>query len=156
MGCLTIELRGGPDQLARISRQLKEEANRGLRLELDRALREAVAPLRQALPESARQTLPRRGGLADQVAASRVGVRRIPVSRGGGLRLVATNNRALRNLDRGRLRHPVFGRDDWVTQPVTPGWWSKPIEDAGPQVQAAVQEAVGRVADRIERAGRGL
>ena len=151
-----IELRGGPEQLARISRQLREEANRGLRRELDKALREAVAPLRTALPESARETLPKRGGLAGQIAASRISVRRIPAARGGGLRLTATNPRALRLLNRGRVRHPVFGREPWVTQKVRPGWWDRPIEQAGPDVQAAVKEAVGRVADRIERAGRGL
>lgn len=154
---MSVELRGGPEQLARITRQLREEANRGLQRELNKALSEATKPLRGKLADSARTTLPKRGGLADQIAASRIGTRRVPVSRGGGLRLTATNKKALRLLDRGKVRHPVFGdQENWVTQKIEPGWWSRPILDAGEDAQKAVQEAVGRVADRIERAGRGL
>lgn len=160
---MSVELRGGPEQLARISRQLKEEANRGLQRELTRALTEATKPLKDELRKSARSTLPSSGGLAERIAGSRFGTRRVVKGNQAGVRLTATNKHGLMNLDRGRLRHPVFAdssqtRDEWtwVTQRITPGWWTQPLKAGTPEAGKKIEEAIGRVSDRIERAGRGL
>lgn len=65
-----IEQRGVAD-LARITQQLKG-APREVRRELFRALQQATRPLIDAAREGARDTLPKAGGLAEQVAAAKI------------------------------------------------------------------------------------
>jgi hypothetical protein len=50
---------------------------------------------------------------------------------------------------RGRLRHPVFGRNVWVDQTVKSGWWTRPTEAIGPDVRNvdAAMDAMARKLD---------
>jgi hypothetical protein len=87
--------------------------------------------------------------LADRVVNARFSVK-TKAGRNPAVMLRATdaNGRAinLNALDHGHVRHPVFGnRDVWVAQPVTEGWWSKPMEAGIPAVTAEVIAAVNRV-----------
>jgi hypothetical protein len=144
-----IEIQGA-DQLAQLSRQLKETAARGLRRELSKALNEATKPVKQAARESARDILPRHGGLNEKVANSKFTTRRSA----NGLRVQAKNSYALKRLDEGVLQHPVFGhREHWVTQRVTAGWWSTPMEKLAPTAREEISRAMQRIADQI---GRGV
>jgi hypothetical protein len=67
--------------------------------------------------------------------------------------------RKLRNLDEGRLTHPLWGdREHWHTQTgtaqgVTPGWFSGPAEAATPRVRAAIERALDDVAERATSKG---
>ena len=141
-----IEIRGG-DNLPELARELKALGEKDLAKELTQAIGRAMKPVKAAIRESARDTLPQQGGLNERVARSRISQRR----NRNGLRLVAAGGRR-DLLDKGRLRHPVFGRDNsWVEQRVTPGWWSKPVEAAEDEVRREIEKAMDDVVRKLNR-----
>lgn len=146
---MSIEVRG-VEQLERLSKALKDAGRKDLQRELSQGIAAALKPLSNELKTSALRVLPRRGGLAARVAQSQF---RLVKHTDRGVRLSATNrNIALRQLDKGTVRHPVFGnRDVWVIQTIDPNWWSGPVEQVGPGVHRNVQVAMNRVARKIER-----
>jgi hypothetical protein len=142
----------GADQLRRLARQLKEAGDRTLARELNKAIRKAVEPLKAELPDSARDTLPSRGGLAERVAQSKIGISR----RKQGLRLVAKNKYQLKRMDKGSVRHPVFGNTEvWALQFITPGWFTRRAEEHREAIQDEVVAAMDSVASQIERGTAG-
>lgn len=129
-----------------------------------RNIRAAVVPLPPKIQDSARQTLPKSGGLADLVASSKFTTTTsfIPKTAGVQLRMKAVNQATVDKraraksagkryptspshdlvaIDQGRLRHPTYGRDPWVTQPVPRGFFSRPVVESMPEIQAAVMAA---------------
>jgi hypothetical protein len=144
---VSIEIKGA-QQLASLSKALKVAGEKELQQELSKSITHAMVPLRAAAKTSALTTLPRRGGLNRRVARSSMRTRRSQ----RGIRLEAKNEYALGQLDRGRVRHPVFGnRKVWVTQRVPPDWWTRPTDEAAPGVRAAISAAMDVVAAKIER-----
>lgn len=139
----------GADQLERVGRQLKELGDKDLRKELFRGFNRATKPLKIAVRTSAELRLPKRGGLNRFVAASRLSTRTRVSGKNVGVRIVAAKRGSdVEAIDRGRLRHPVFGnRRVWVTQQITPGWFTVPLV-AG---ERTVQRELLQVIDDIER-----
>jgi hypothetical protein len=149
-GGVVIQIRG-PEQLATLRKVLESAAT-----DLDRRLvahgMVTAKAVTGATQESARRTLPRRGGLGRRVAAAKVTTKRYKAPRAGGVKVIATSEDSLRLIDRkGVIRHPVFGnRDVWVTQKVPAHWHTRPSEAVGAKVGArelikAVDEVVGRI-----------
>ena len=59
---------------------------------------------------------------------------------------------APRRLNRvGGWRHPVFGRNVWVTQVGAPGWFDDAIRAAGPGAEQRVQQVLTDLAERLSR-----
>lgn len=141
----------GVEELAKLSRALKEAGERGLQRELSKGIGEALKPLKDDLRRSARATLPERGGLAERVARSQIRTVRANSARRTGVRVKVTNmdDYALRRLDRGQLRHPVPGTDKWVDQRVPSGWWTNPTTGAQPAIARQIELAVKRVAAKL-------
>lgn len=143
-----IEVRGA-DQLAALARALKEAGEKGLQRELARGIAKAVRPFKAAVANSASDTLPSSGGLAARAAAGSVPrVRR----NANGVRMVATGKqglKGLRALNAGTVRHPVYGRDAWVSQSVAPGFWDRAVEEVAPEVRKGIEEAMDAVAKKI-------
>lgn len=139
----------GADDLARLSRRLKEAGDKDLNRELRKGIQRATKPLKEAAKRSARERLPKRGGLNEWVAKSKFSVRTSSSQRSARVRLVASRGKTdERAINRGRLRHPVFGnRKVWVTQDVTPGWFTKPMVEG----LAPVQREVLKVMDDITK-----
>jgi hypothetical protein len=118
----------GADKLDRLARDLREGGNVKLRNHMSLRMMEAV---RLALPEfskSAIEILPKRGGLNVWVGGS---LKAVPVLKLRGkdvaIRVKITVPKArgqadVDTLERGRLKHPVFGRPvrvtPWVIQVV--------------------------------------
>lgn len=147
----------GGEKLAAVSRALKAAGERDLERSLDRRVREPLEALKPLFGPSALRTLPKRGGLAADIARSRVTVRRYSAGRYPGIRLVAANSYGLRRKDQGKVRHPVFAdqaqtRDEWawVDQDVTPGWFSNVTEPARDDIARAVDRALDDVVRLIE------
>jgi hypothetical protein len=142
----------GPEDLARLSRVLKAVGDKDLQRELSKAIQAAMLPVREELPRSA-QRLPRRGGLAARVAASKTRIQRRNTGRAVGVRLRVDNEDNIRRIDKGTVRHPVFGR--WRAgvkpQPVKPGWFTDPTDAARPAFAAAVDRAQNDIAAKIDR-----
>ena len=157
---MTVEIRGGGEEFAAISRRLKEAGATDLQRELSRAVVKALTPLKKELPKSALARLPSRGGLAEQIAKTRFRVRRSASVQRPGLRLEARNVYDLIRLDDGTLRHPVFADSSearqswtWVDQKVSPGWFTEPANAAAPKIRAEIRRAMQAVADKIDRGG---
>ena len=137
-----FEVRGAQD-LARLSKRLKDAGRNDLRKELLRGVRESGASTVLEIRDSALENLPRRGGLAEKVSAEKASVRSTWAA--GGARVSLRRKRG-RGLNEGRLRHPVYGnRDVWVQQPVNRNWFDDPIRDAAPTIRKRIELVVKTV-----------
>lgn len=138
----------GADQLADLSKRLRQAGEKDLRREMHRGIRRAAGPLIADAREHARATLPKHGGLNERVARSKFSVR-ARSGRDPGVRIIAKGVDA--RLDKaGRDRHPVFGdRHVWVVQQVRPGWFRIPMERGAPRVRRELLLAFHVVARRL-------
>ena len=137
----------GANELQALSAKLKRLARGDLRREMLASIRKAAAPLAEAAQKSAAENLPKSGGLAADVASSRVVVRTRATGSSARVRLQETSRHNTRSMDKGRIYHPTFGHDPKVVQRITPGFFSKPMEEGSPHVR----EAIVRVLDDINR-----
>jgi hypothetical protein len=146
----------GADRLEKVAKALKDGGHKELKKQLLRGFREAGKPVIREIRASALEKLPRGGGLAALVAGSQIGVRTRLGGNTVGVQIRGTNRslQGLRRLDRGELRHPVFGnREVWVGQggSVTPGWFSKPIESSEGRIRSHMASVLNEVAAKVER-----
>lgn len=141
----------GAEELEKVGRRLVEIGDNQLRKQLLKGIRTAAKPLVEDIRESARDQLPHRGGLAELIAKSKMGIR-TRLSGNVSVRLVATSPHDLDQLNRGKLRHPVFGdRENWATQDVPKGWFDKPVEKREPAIRDAVLDAMHEIAEQATR-----
>ncbi len=141
--------------MASLSKALKAAGgtadSKALRKELLKGIQRASRPLKEAAQSSARANLPQSGGLAETVGQAKFRTKTISGGKRVGVRVVATGKHNIRAMDRGRLRHPVFGnRAVWVEQSIKPGWFSDAIQDGAPRVRAEIVLVMESVADRLE------
>lgn len=144
----------GAAQLGALAKVLKDAGDKDLRKELLRGLQKAGRPLKAAAKEAAVKGLPSSGGLNDYVAAGQFAVRTRTGARNPGIRLVGKKKgHDIRATDRGRLRHPVWGHDWWVTQDIKPGWWTDAMtsDRVLAPVRRDVLDAMQAVAAKIAR-----
>lgn len=140
----------GAASLAQLSADLKSMANGGLRRVLLKGIRDAARPLAAAAQVSARETLPRWGGLADVIGSTKIVVRTRTAGRTVGVRITDPAHRRTRDMDRGEVRHPVFGnRKAWVTEQIKPGWFTRPMEEGSPHVRVAIVRVIDDVGRRL-------
>lgn len=144
----------GIRQLQALSRELRDAQNKGIRRELGKAFTRAVRAPKQQARVNALTRLPRRGGLAARVAASPIRTRNRIASRNPSLSVIVNSRDNIANMDKGRLKHPVFGRDQWVTQRVRPGWWSDAWRSAGPEAKREVAAAMRDIQRKISEGTR--
>ncbi|MBI1757976.1 MAG: hypothetical protein HYR62_01890 [Actinobacteria bacterium] len=139
----------GADQLATVAKSLKDAGNRDLRRELFRSIQRATKPLKAEVKAEALRVLPNRGGLARMVSRSRL-TTKTRTGRSPGVTIVATGKIDIGSLDRGRLRHPLFGdREHWYQQEVRPHWFTGAIDRDIDHVQAELLAAIDAVARKI-------
>jgi hypothetical protein len=160
-------------ELESIARHLRRAGDGDLVRELTAAMRRAVDPVRDEIRAGLRPKLPDR--YAETLDADlRLGISVRTNERNPGVSITGqaiTKARKLRNLDAGRLTHPLFGdRSEWTHAPrqvertlwftqvgtaegVTPGWFTGPAEAATPRVRAAIERALEDVAAKA--AGKG-
>lgn len=140
----------GAEDLEKLGRALKQVGDRELRKELLATIRAAMKPVKEAVQESARENLPSGGGFAELVATSRFQSRTRLAGKNVGVRFEAKSKHEIKALDRGRLRHPLYGnKEHWYTQTVTAGWFSTPIEEMSQEIRVEVSEALARVAEKF-------
>jgi hypothetical protein len=148
-------------ELESIARHLRRAGEGELARELTKAMRRAVDPVRDEIRAGLKPKLPDR--YAETLDADlRLGISVRTGERNPGVSVTGSpvvKARKLRNLDAGRLTHPLFGdREHWFTQVgtaqgVTPGWFSGPAEAATPRVRAAIEQALEDVAVRATSKG---
>lgn len=145
----------GAEGFQRLGKALKQAGELELRKEMTKGLQQAVKPLTPLTRAAALERLPKRGGLAKQVAKApqRVQVR---TGKNPGVRLVVGKRAGVRSTNRGIIRHPVFGnRENWVSQEVDGGWFDETVKKNKHVVKPAMDKAVQDVVDKIVRGARG-
>lgn len=148
----------GAEELEVLGRQLKELGDKELRRDLFRGFSRATKPLKEDVRRSALRSLPSRGGLNQWVADAKLATRTRVSGKTVGVRIAGSrSNKQLRKSDlnainRGRLRHPVFGnRKVWVTQMVKPGWFTDPLVAGADEVRQELVQVMDDVAERLAR-----
>lgn len=137
--------------LSRLAKNLKEAGAGDLRKDALAAIRKGAG---KVIPDirSATSRLPQSGGLAGLVAGQKFAVRTSLALGGGSVKIVGQGMKELGDLDRGILRHPVYGdRSNWVVQSVEPGFFTDPIKAALPEIANDIKDAVDDVSRQIVR-----
>lgn len=137
----------GGEQFAALAKRLEAVSGADVRRELDAALVRSTPPLKRAAKASAAANLPHRGGLAGVVASAEMST----VAYGGGVRIVAHGIQQLALTNSGLVRHPVYGRNRWVTQsiPKARDWFFKPMRKGADKVRRELVKALDDIADKI-------
>lgn len=78
---------------------------------------------------NALRTLPRRGGLAAEVASSDFTRRQQRSGMTTSIQVSASSSYDLAGIDEGVVIHPTYGGRPWVRQPVTAGWFSDSLDE---------------------------
>lgn len=143
----------GAEDFGRLARSLRAIGDKELKRELYRGLNRAAKPAKDKVKPSAQSELPKRGGLNDFIAGStRASVRTRSGRRNPSVRIVARGPHDVYALDRGRVRHPVFGnRNAWRTQQINPGWFSEPIAQMAPQMRQEMDQVLRDVDRDLRR-----
>jgi hypothetical protein len=149
----TVQIVGG-HQLLILSQRLRAAGATGAKREMTKGLNRATKPLKAAAKANAKASLPRRGGLGKRVARTKMQTK-VRTGRVADVRILALPSAVAdpARIDRGRVKHPVWGRGPWVLQDVTPGWATKPWEEGGPVV---AREMVGVLQVVSAQIGRGF
>lgn len=151
-----LEVRIDTRDLLGVSKALKRVGDKGLGKQMGRALQKASEDLRPTIRESAAALLPSRGGYAgvmskslkfrQQLQTSATSARVVFLIHADGRR----ERRDVPAVNRGRLRHPVYGnRDAWTDQKVRPGFVDRPVDKLQPQIAARMKSVVDYFADQI-------
>lgn len=132
-----VRISGGA-QLEALAQRFKAAADSDvLTARMEQSMR-GLQPEVQAAAERGAERLPKRGGLARQVARTRIGTK--VQTRGGSLtvRFVAHPNAVADPgaINRGRVRHHTFGHKPWEIQIVRSGWFTDPIRALAPRIRA--------------------
>jgi hypothetical protein len=149
---MVVEIRvTGAEQLRALGKDLRAAGleGKGLRREMLASMRAVGKPLVEKVKESARAELPKAGGLNEFIAKSSITVKNNLTGRKVGTRIVAKKKGGskgwhdLEAFDNGSFRHPVHGnRKKWVQQSVTPGFFTKPLIEGAPAMQAGLLAAM--------------
>jgi hypothetical protein len=163
-------------QLDEIAKRLKAAGDRDLKNELLAGIRKTTKPEIPKIRDSAREKLPKRGGLAELIATSKIGTRTRLTGNSVGVQIRGTGKHDLKELNAGRLHHPVFvknrsgllhrktgrgktgnalgGTDrkdwKWVTQKVPSGFFDEPIQKDKPELQRGIESVLSAIAKKIE------
>jgi hypothetical protein len=143
-----------------LAQRLKDAGEKGLRRELSKAIRDAVAPLKADILDPAHldpympdNYVPALLRDLRVTTFSRAGLE-AGVSVRAQARTPRGNYRQVVQLEEGSIRHPVFGnREVWRTQfkGMRAGFFSDPVREHGPQIADAVVAAGHDVAQKITK-----
>lgn len=129
---------------------VKRLRDAGVEKEVESALRRAARPMAEVARQGARDVLPRHGGLAETIAATKFSTTVRISGNDVVAQIVGRSRHDLAALDRGRDRHPVYGnRKVWVNQSITPGWFSRSERTGQTIAQRAMESAIERVAKKL-------
>jgi hypothetical protein len=119
---------------------------------LGQVARNAEERLRDAYPVAVRAKVPERGGLAEEIirgSTIRADVREYR----GDLEMsiyVQHTSIKLYPINRGKIRHPVYGRRPLQIQPVPAGWWQDACDAAGRGLEDDLFVMLDTVAARVQ------
>jgi hypothetical protein len=140
--------------LAALGRRLAVAGDGKVKRDLLATIRASASEAIPGIRDSARQTLPHGGGLAEEVASLPYAVRTTLAASGGRVSIAGRGMKEIRDIDRGNLRHPVYGnRKVWRPQAVPPGFASTPITKQAPKILLKITAEMQKTAEEITRGG---
>jgi hypothetical protein len=147
MGDEAFSIKQVRGDIEKLSRQLEKEARKKIRAEVRRTLTAETKTIRAAVKKSAKDNLPKRGGL-NKFAAVTPGIKTALFSgdtASAGISMKKAGH-DLEALDKGEFRHPVHGRKVWVLQTLDPaGFFTDAVKDDAElkrRVEAALRKAI--------------
>lgn len=146
---MQTEVRGADDIDALVRRVKAHGDAKAIRREMMRGLNRATKPIRDDMRENLADRLPRRNGLAALIAGDFSANTTAKSGRYAGISIFTkSRGHDLRSIERGRLRHPLFGnRGYWYDQPIN----DKPLEAALEENKDTARREALRVMDDIAR-----
>lgn len=165
---LDVGIVGGA-RLHEIAKSIRATGDKGLGRQMTRALAKAVQPIQREIDVEAARVMPVRGGYQALLAKSlRHRMSQRTGSRNASVRLLTfadgtQERRDVERLNKGELRHPVFGRsrtvrsrgrvpNPWTVTKIRPGFHERGTKDAGDE---AVRELGAVLDDFAERLAKG-
>lgn len=146
----------GADKFGALAKALRAAGDKELKKELYRGINRAVKPLTEDVKRGTPKYLPRR--YAFELAKSLKVRARRRAGRDPSVRLVGQaktprgKDRDLASLNRGRLRHPLYGnRRYWYDQDVSPNWWDDPLFEGVGAVREEIVRVIDEVGDKIAK-----
>lgn len=162
---LDFQVDGGA-QLRKVAAQIRATGDKGLGRELAKALAAALEPVKTAIEASAEKTMPS-GYKATLTASLRHRRTQRTSARQASVRLTTfadgqKERRDLPRLNKGELRHPVFGRyrrlkngqlrkRPWSKTRIESGFHDRAVKDAGPEAEKRVLAVLDDFADRLAK-----
>ena len=141
-------------ELPLLAARLKAAGAVGVRAEMVAGLKAAAKPMVPKLQESARNSLPKAGGLNEYVAKRKPKVSVRTTGRTAGVRIRSQVKGNYTNT--GQWRHPVFGnRKKWAEETYEPaaGWWDRVVKADDGETKAAAVAVLKTVAAQVQRLG---
>lgn len=142
-----FKVEGDPQrQLRKLAKDLKDAGEKDLRRALYRNINLAAKPLIADAKQEAAATLPKTGGAAQRVVDASFSTR-VLVGKNPGVKLRGRDQQGravnLARVNKGILRHPLFGnRNYWFNTIVPPGWWDRPMQRGKGKAETAVKLAI--------------
>lgn len=133
---------------AKLRKAAEHEALRGVR----KAISKETLTARKRIRSAALEKLPHKGGLNKWAAVLPTALTR-QTADGFSVRIrMQRGKHDFKDLDRGQIRHPVFGnRKTWVNETVNGGFFTREIEALKPELEHAVSEAFRKYAEEFNR-----
>lgn len=148
-----VTIRGADDIDALVKALRTHADSKALRKELHSGLNRVSKGVRGQMVEIIPTALPRRGGLAQQVASRTTSRTTAKTGKYAGVSMrFSSKGHDIRLLTGQRLRHPVFGhRDRWVdqTEGVDPAVFLAKLEQQKPEIQRALVRVLEDVARKV-------
>ena len=142
------------EQLGALVKALKD-AEKDVRREFYKSINGVTKPVRADMLASVLPSLPSRGGLAAEIHGATKLRTSATAGRNPGARIWArAKGHDVPALNRGRLRHPVYGnRRRWVGQSagIKAGFLDAPFDKSVPVVRRELLKAIDRIAQKIYR-----
>lgn len=148
-----FRLTGTKDMVA-LSKALKGWDNE-LRRQLHRDFRDAAKPLIPVVREALRESYPQRGGLAEQMARSKIRIT-FKTGRNPGIQIVIPGLQAKLGENYGLIRHPVYADPNktrreqrWVAQKIDAGAVHRAVSARLDLLIPGVEKAINIVNARV-------
>lgn len=165
---MSLEVRvEGAATLHKVAAQMRTEGRKSLAREMTTALSRAAEPVKQAIRDSAGETMPRRGGYnAAFLDSLKFRMNRRSPGDSATVKLTTyaegeDERRDIGSLERGSLRHPVYGRsrpgarkgerhaNPWSVTKIRPGFHRRGTDGAMDAAQAEMENVINEYAHRL-------
>ena len=129
----------GEEEAFALAARLRRAGDGRLQDRLRDAVKDANRDVPTKLRMSAVSHLPKRGGLAGQVARSKIRTRPLAA----GISISASHRYDIAGMDKGLVVHPLFGnKRHWYAQAVPPGWFQSVVDGQREETRRAIERVV--------------